>query len=77
MESGKLRDTCLIKQNKRTEGRPITAVLRQARFGGSFDAFCVYFNSAFRIKCSAKIPTDRKAAKRLQKLSLSTSPGTA
>ena len=65
MENGKLRDTCLIKLNKRTEGLAITAVLRQAGFRTSFDAFCVYLNSVLRIKCSAKIPPERKAAKRV------------
>ena len=68
MEIGKLRDTCLIKQNKQTEEHPITAVLRQAGFHASFDAFCVYLSSALRIKCSGKIPTERKDASRYASL---------
>lgn len=36
------------------EGQPITAVLRQAGFRASFDAFCVCLSSVLRIKCSAK-----------------------
>lgn len=64
MENGKLRDTCLIKQNKQTEEQPITTDLRQAGFRTPFYAFCVYFGSVLCIKCSGKIPPERKSANR-------------
>lgn len=64
MENGKLRDTCLIKQNKQTEGQFTTAVLRQAWFRTSFDAFCVYLSSVLRIKCSGENRHLRQAPKR-------------
>jgi len=57
----------LKNSNERTEEElPITAVLRQAGFRASFDAFCVYLSSVLRIKCSAKIPPEYKAANRWQ-----------
>lgn len=58
--------TVYVQQNEinRQEGQPITAVLRQAGFRASFDAFCVYLSSVLHIKCSAKIPPERKAANR-------------
>lgn len=46
-----------VQQNEieRQQGQPIIAVLRQAGFCTSFDAFCVYLSSVIRIKCSGKI----------------------
>jgi len=48
----------------KTKSLHTTAVLRQAGFRASFDAFCVYLNSVLRIKFSGKIPPERKAANR-------------
>jgi hypothetical protein len=42
----------------------VTAVLRQAGFRASFDAFFVYLSSVLRITFSGKVPPERKAANR-------------
>ncbi len=46
----------------------VTAVLRQAGFRASFDAFFVYLSSVLRITFSGKVPPERKAANRYKQV---------
>jgi hypothetical protein len=53
------------KLTEKEKSNRMTAILRQARFCASFDAFCVYLCSVLRIKCCVKKPARTPSPKTL------------